>query len=40
MREEQESDDILDLGAASEKTLGIYELEKTESLIVPDARDF
>jgi hypothetical protein len=41
MRETQSTEaDILDLGAASEVTLGIYDPEKTESLVTPDARDF
>lgn len=40
MREVHEQDEIIDLGAASEVTLGIYDPEKTESLVTPDARDF
>ena len=33
-------DHLIDLGAASEVTRGIYDPEKTESLVVPEARDF
>lgn len=41
MREELErDDDIIDLGAATEVTQGIYDPVKKENLVTPQARDF
>jgi hypothetical protein len=41
MREDLElNDEVTDLGAATDVTLGIYDPVKTESLGTPQARDF
>ncbi|MDZ4690971.1 hypothetical protein [Terricaulis sp.] len=33
-------DDVIDLGAATEVTQGIYDPVKKENLVTPQARDF
>lgn len=41
MREHEDHDsEVLDLGAASEVTQGIYDPVKKENLVTPQARDF
>lgn len=38
MREDQ--DDVVELGAATETTLGIYDPIQKENFVEPEARDF
>ncbi len=39
MREDLITEDIVDLGAASERTLGTYDILLKESFVIPEARD-
>ena len=39
MSEDLITEDIVDLGAASERTLGTYDILLKESFVIPEARD-
>jgi hypothetical protein len=39
MRDEHKTDELVELGAATELTLGLYDPTSKEEFVIPEARD-